>query len=347
LAKKPKSLYLIDGHALAYRTYFALTAAGGDSASRWVTRTGEPTAGTYGFTAVLFRILEQTKPDYLAVSFDVGRTFRDDLYADYKGTRARMPDDLAAQIERIREVVQAFNIPVLEAEGYEADDVLGTVARRAAAQGIHVVIVTGDRDLLQLADKRVRIQLAGQKMSEAKEYGPEEVKERYGLTPAQYIDFKALVGDKSDNIPGVAGVGEKTAAELLQQYGSLDKIYKNLEKVPPRFRTKLEAGRAAADLSRRLSAIVTDVEIAFDLEACAAPGLTGETLNFDRDRVAELFRVLEFRSLLSRLPAAGAAAPPPPQSVTGQMELFDERAPAAQSGGQARAQAAADRGPRP
>src|SRR3972149_74147 len=130
-----KTLYLIDGHALAYRTYFALTAAGTDT-SRWVTRAGEPTAGTYGFTAVLFNILEEKKPDYLAVSFDVGATFRDTLFPDYKGTRAKMPDDLATQLGRINEVVAAFNIPILTAEGFEADDVLGTVAKQAAAQRV-------------------------------------------------------------------------------------------------------------------------------------------------------------------------------------------------------------------
>src|SRR3990172_7617248 len=296
-----KTLYLIDGHALAYRTYFALAGAGTDT-SRWVTKAGEPTAGTYGFTAVLFRIIEQDQPDYLAVSFDVGATFRDDLYPEYKGTRAKVPDDLRSQIERMREVVAAFNIPILEAEGYEADDVLGTVAKQAAAQGVNVVIVTGDRDLLQLADKRIRIQLAGQKLSEAVLYGPDEVKEKYGLTPKQYIDFKALVGDKSDNIPGVSGVGEKTATELLQKYGSLDGGYApaHPDKVPARFKSKLEAGRDSAYLSRKLSTIVTDLDIDFDLEAC-------RTGAYDREQVVRLFQVLEFRSLLKRLPEGQAS----------------------------------------
>ncbi len=294
---KRKSLYLIDGHALAYRTYFALTGMGGGGdreASRWVTKSGEPTAGTYGFTSVLIKIMEQDRPDYLAVSFDTGRTFRDDLYAEYKGTRAKMPDELSVQIDRLYDVAAAFNIPILTAEGYEADDVLGTVARRAAAEGVDVKIVTGDRDLLQLADKRITINLAGQKLSEAVDYGPEEVKAKYGLTPRQYIDFKALDGDKSDNIPGVAGVGEKTAAELLQQYGSLDKIYKNLDKIPARFKNKLEAGKTQAYLSQKLSAIVTGVPVEFDLEACRAG-------NFDRERVVKLFQTLEFNSLLRRV----------------------------------------------
>ena len=215
---KRKKLYLIDGHALAYRAYFALTGAGADAA-RWTTRAGEPTAGVYGFTSVLLKLLQQDAPDYLAVSFDLGRTFRHERYPDYKGTREKMPDDLRTQIERIRELVAAFNIPIFTAEGYEADDVLGTVARRAAAQGVNVTIITGDRDLLQLADKHITINLAGHKLSEAEDYGPAEVQARYGLTPKVYIDFKALVGDKSDNIPGVAGVGEKTATELLQKYG--------------------------------------------------------------------------------------------------------------------------------
>src|SRR5574341_787777 len=312
---KRKSLYLIDGHALAYRTYFALTGAGSDP-NRWVTKSGEPTAGTYGFASVLLKIMEQDRPDYLAVSFDVGRTFRDDLYPDYKGTREKMPDDLQVQIERINELVAAFNIPILVAEGYEADDVLGTVAQKATKQGAEVKIVTGDRDLLQLADKHITINLAGQSLAEATDYGPEAVKAKYGLTPKQYIDFKALVGDKSDNIPGVSGVGEKTAAELLQKYGSLDSIYKHLDEIPARFKNKLEAGRDSAHLSRKLSTIVTDLDIDFDLEAC-------RTGAYDREQVVRLFQVLEFRSLLKRLPEGQSPVASSQKSeVGGQLGLF-------------------------
>ncbi|MGH2626028.1 MAG: 5'-3' exonuclease, partial [Anaerolineales bacterium] len=298
MAGSPR-LFLIDGHSLAYRTYFALTGAGGPE--RWLTRAGEPTAGTYGFTSVLLRLLEQESPDYLAVSFDTGRTFRDDLYPEYKATRDKSPEDLKAQLDRIRQVVSAFGIPILEAEGYEADDVLGTVARRAAELGVHTVILTGDRDLLQLAGPNTTIRLAGQKLSEAVDYGPEEVEARFGVTPAQFVDYKALVGDTSDNIPGVRGIGEKTALGLLQSYGSLEGIYGHLAEVPTRFRTRLADGRPSADLSRRLSAIATDVPLAFDLEACRGRA-------FDRDRVVELFRDLEFRSLLDRLPDAESPA---------------------------------------
>ncbi len=291
MASKPR-LYLIDGHALAYRTYFALAGVGGES--RWMTRAGEPTAGTYGFTSVLLRLLEQDNPEYLAVAFDKGPTFRDELYPEYKATREKMPEDLRAQIDRIRQVVDAFGIPIFEADNYEADDVLGTVARTAAAEGAEVTILTGDRDLLQLADEGVTIQLSGRRLSEAEKYGPKEVESKMGIRPDQIVDYKALVGDKSDNIPGVRGVGKKTAVALLQQYGTLDEIYAHIDEVAGRFQTKLREGKDDALLSRKLAAISTEVPVEFDLESC-------RTRQYDHDKVFELFRELEFRSLLSRL----------------------------------------------
>ena len=175
----PETLYLIDGHALAYRAFFALIASG----SRFQTRSGEPTAGIYGFTNVLLRILEQEKPKYLAVAFDTGKTFRNETYPEYKATRAKMPDDLVPQIVRIRQVVDAFNIPRLEMEGFEADDVLGTIARQAVAKGLGVKIITGDRDLLQLVDERIVVNLSGSKLSEAKDYTAATVKEESGRAP--------------------------------------------------------------------------------------------------------------------------------------------------------------------
>jgi len=201
----PPNLFLLDGHALAYRTYFALTR--GTGGERWVTRSGEPTAGVYGFASVLLRILEQERPDYLIVAFDTGRTFRDDLYQDYKGTRAKMPDDLVGQIERVRQLVDAFNIPRLEVEGFEADDVLGSLAKKAVALGLGVKIITGDRDLLQLVDERIIVSLPGKSLADSKDYLAADVVELLGVRPDQVVDFKALVGDKSDNIPGVPGVG--------------------------------------------------------------------------------------------------------------------------------------------
>src|SRR6266542_1849201 len=196
----PPTLYLIDGHALAYRMYFALTAGG--SSARWQTSKGEPTAGIYGFARELMRIIEQEKPEYIAVAFDVGKTFRDKIFPEYKGTR---------------EMVDAFNIPRLEMEGFEADDVLGSIARIANEQGLGVKIITGDRDLLQLVNERTTVYLAGDDQNYITD---EDVIKKLGVRPHQVVDYKALVGDKSDNIPGVPGIGEKTAAALIEKFGT-------------------------------------------------------------------------------------------------------------------------------
>jgi 5'-3' exonuclease len=196
----PPTLYLVDGHALAYRMYFAL-------------------------------------------AFDTGKTFRDDIYPEYKATRAKMPDDLRPQIERIRQLVDTFNIPRLEMEGYEADDVLGSAAKIAAGQGLGVKIVTGDRDLLQLVNQRTAVYLAGDDQNYITE---QDVFKKLGVRPDQVVDYKAIVGDKSDNIPGVAGVGEKTAIALLEKFGTLEGIYKNIEQVENRWKNKLEAGKESA-----------------------------------------------------------------------------------------------------
>ncbi len=291
----PPVLYLIDGHALAYRTYFALTSG---STGGFQTRSGEPTAGVFGFTSVLLRLLEQEHPEYLAVAFDTGRTFRDDLFSEYKGTRAKMPDELRSQIERIRELVDAFNIPRLELDGYEADDVLGSVARQAVQRGLGVKIITGDRDLLQLVDERIVVSLPGKSLSDSKDYFPSDVVEYLGVRPDQVVDYKALVGDKSDNIPGVAGIGEKTAAALLQSYETLDGVYAHLDELAAGVKKKLEAGREAAYLSQQLATIVTDLEVPLDLEQARPEA-------FDPEQVEALFRVLEFRTLMARLTALG------------------------------------------
>lgn len=288
----PPTLYLIDGHALAYRTYFALTRGG----SGFTTSTGEPTAGVFGFVSVLLRILEQDRPDFLAVAFDTGKTFRDDLFPDYKGTRAKMPDDLRPQIERIRQVVDVFNIPRLEVENYEADDVLGSVARQAVDQGYGVKIITGDRDLLQLVEDRIIVNLPGKSLSDARDFMPEDVKVYLGVRPDQVVDFKALVGDKSDNIPGVVGIGKKTATSLLASYNDLDGVYSHLEDLSPSVKKKLEVGRDNALLSKELAMIVTDLQVPLDLEQ-ARPQ------HIDPAQVEALFRELEFRSLMTRLSA--------------------------------------------
>ncbi|MCL4559320.1 MAG: DNA polymerase I [Chloroflexi bacterium] len=315
----PPTLYLIDGHGLAYRTYFALTAAtpGGE---RWHTTSGEPTAGVYGFASVLLRILEQERPEYLAVAFDTGKTFRDDLFPEYKATRAKMPDDLRVQMGRIRQLLDAFRIPRIELEGYEADDVLGTIARQAVAQGMGVKIITGDRDLLQLVDERIIVNLSGNKLSEAKDYLPENVAEHLGVRPDQVVDYKALVGDTSDNIPGVSGIGEKTAVDLLHKYANLDEIYAHMEELPGRARTRLEAGRESAYLSRNLALIRTDAPISLDIE-------TARIKEIDMPQVEALFRELEFRSLVARLTdmakSKGLQVAPASKAPTQQLSLFE------------------------
>jgi DNA polymerase-1 len=325
---KPPTLYLIDGHALAYRAYFALTGTG-SSASQWVTRSGETTAGTYGFTSVLLRLIEQDQPDYLVVCFDVGSTFRDTLYPAYKGTRAKMPDDLRSQLQRIRQVVQAFGVPIYERENYEADDLLGSLCQQAQAKGVQTLIFTGDRDLLQLVNDSVTVRLPGKSIGDASDYTSADVYAKFGVHPSQFVDYKALVGDTSDNIPGVAGIGEKTAQQLLQTYGSLDQIYANLPLIPSRWQSKLAAGQESAQLSRTLSAIVTDLDVTLDWEACRTPRLDNAS-NFDRAALVELFRELEFRSLLTKLqslavassPAVAEAPAPSPARQASQPLLF-------------------------
>jgi DNA polymerase-1 len=286
--------------------YFALTA--GSSSQRWQTSSGEPTAGIYGFARELVRILEKETPEYIAVAFDVGKTFRDDIFPEYKGTREKMPDDLRPQIDRIRQMVDAFHMPRLEMDGFEADDVLGTVARLAAEQGLGVKIITGDRDLLQLVNKRTAVYLAGDDQTYITD---EDVIKKLGVRPNQVVDYKAIVGDTSDNIPGVKGVGEKTAISLLEKFGTLDAIYANLDQVENRWKGKLEASKESAYMSYDLALIRTDLKIKFNLEDAKVKAFDGAALE-------EFFTTMEFRTLLGKVPAISsgmAASAPAPASI--------------------------------
>lgn len=293
----PPTLYLIDGHALAYRMYFALTA--GASSQRWQTSKGEPTAGVYGFARELVRILEQEKPEYLAVAFDVGKTFRDEIFPEYKGTREKMPDDLRPQIDRIRQMVDAFHIPRLELDGYEADDVLGSVAKIAEEKGLGVKIITGDRDLLQLVNERTAVYLAGDDQTYITDA---DVIKKLGVRADQVVDYKAIVGDTSDNIPGVKGVGEKTAISLLEKFGTLDAIYQNIDQVENRWKGKLESNKDAAYMSRDLARIVVDLKINIDLEHA-------KVKPFNPTALEEFFKEMEFRTLLGKVPAISGGTP--------------------------------------
>jgi len=307
----PPILYLIDGHALAYRTYFAITAGMSD---RMQTRSGEPTAGIFGFANVLMRLLEQEKPEYLAVAFDTGKTFRNELYPEYKATRAKMPDDLRPQIERIRQMIDTFHLPRLEMEGVEADDVLGSVATQAVEQGLGVKIITGDRDLLQLVNDRIIVSLPGSRLADSKNYSTADVKEYLGVDPEQVVDYKALVGDTSDNIPGVPGIGPKTAVSLLETYKTLDNLYQHIDEIPGKTGEKLRVGKESAYMSQELARIKKDVGVRLVLEEA-------RTDHLDIPAVENLFRDLEFRTLIPRLRMIAA---PLKQQETPQLSLFGE-----------------------
>ncbi len=311
----PETLYLIDGHALAYRMYFAMMGAGG---GKFTTRAGEPTGGTYGFSNSLVRLLEREKPEYLAVAFDIGKTFRDDLFPEYKGTREKMPDDLKEQIVRIKQIVDAFGFPRLEVEGFEADDVLGSVAKYAVEEGLGVKIITGDRDLLQLVEDRVIVNLPARKGGDTVDYDAQGVLDYWGLRPDQVVDYKALAGDSSDNIPGVPGVGDKTAKLLLDTYKDLDDIYAHIDEIPSRYQSKLISGKESAYLSYDLARIRTDVSVSIDLKLA-------KTTNINYSAVTDLFHALEFRSLVNRmlkLEYELKGENTPPSGPAGQMSLF-------------------------
>jgi DNA polymerase I len=295
--KSGKSLMLVDGHGLAYRAYHAMP----ESMS---TSSGEQTNAVFGFTSMLLDALRDHKPDYVIVSFDVGRTFRHDAFEEYKAHRAPMPDDLRTQIDRIYTVLGAMNIPIYSKDGFEADDVIGTIARVAGETCDEILIVTGDSDLLQLADGKAQILLPGRpRFSDFRLFDRDGVIKRYGFEPERIPEFKALVGDSSDNIPGVPGVGEKTAKNLMELYASLEELQQHLDDVkPPRAQNSLKENFDVALQGRELATIVRDVEIDLDLERCVVT-------DFDRDKVVEVFRELEFRTLLERLPEVDAAAP--------------------------------------
>lgn len=293
---KLKRFILVDGNALIYRAFHALPPL--------TTKSGELVNAVYGFTTLLLKAIHDIQPDYAAVTFDVGKTFRHEQYKEYKATRAKTPDELFNQFDRVKEVVRTLNIPIFTAQGFEADDVIGTLSVQAKQHNIETIIVTGDMDTLQLVNHLVKVYTARKSLTDTVLYDEEAVKDRYGLTPKEFVDFKALKGDNSDNIPGVAGIGEKTASTLIQAFGSLDKLYEFLEtkdlaeaptKITPRIKDILLAGKEQAYQSQYLSRIVCDVPVELDLKVA-------EVKDYDRQKAVALFQELEFRSLVSKLP---------------------------------------------
>lgn len=294
--KKPKRLILLDSNALIHRAYHALPPL--------TTKTGETVGAVYGFALTLLAVLEKFKPDYIAASFDLaGPTFRHEQYAEYKATRQKAPDDLYAQIPRVKELVTAFNIPIYEQEGFEADDCVGTIARQAETQGIETIIVIGDNDALQLVSPLVKVFSIRKGIKDLVLYDRAAVIEKYGFPPERIPDYKGLAGDASDNIPGVAGIGAKTATDLLKEYGTLEGVYGSLPEVKESVRKKLEADRESAFSSKDLGTIRTDVPVSFDAAACVAH-------DYEREKVAAMFREFGFWSLLKRLPGAADSQQP-------------------------------------
>ncbi|MGC8633397.1 MAG: DNA polymerase I [Candidatus Limnocylindrales bacterium] len=291
-------LMLLDANGLIYRGYFALIN------TPLTTSRGLLVNAVFGFWSIVLRGLQDVKPDYVICAFDLpGPTFRHEAFADYKATRQKMPDDLRDQFPRVRELVEAFRIPISELQGFEADDVIGTLSRQAEARDLLTTIVSGDLDMLQLVTDRTHVMTTRGGVQMTVTYDPEKVRERYGLAPAQMIDFKALKGDTTDNIPGIPGVGEKTASKLLQDFGSLDAVYQRLAEVKPEtLRSKLAEHRDQVMASRELVTIHRDLPLELRLDDARI----GE---YDRDEVLRLFREYEFRSLIERLPARTGEGP--------------------------------------
>jgi DNA polymerase I len=285
-----KRLVLVDGYGLAFRAFHALPMS-------LATAAGELTNATFGFSSMLLDVLRSHQPDCVLITFDVGKTFRHEKFEAYKAHRAPMPEEMRGQMARIREVIATMNIPIYEADGFEADDVIGTLARQAAEQGMLALVVTGDSDLLQLVDENVIAVLPGaQRFGEYRIFDRQAVIDRYGFGPERLAEYKALVGDKSDNIPGVPGIGEKTAKALIEQYSSLEELFEHIDEItPPRAKNALAANTDLALQCRELATIVRDVPVELEIDRCHVG-------DYNREQVVELFRSLEFRSLIQRLP---------------------------------------------
>lgn len=301
-----KRLVLIDGHAILHRAYHAFPTT-------LRTRKGELVNAVYGFTRMLLTVLKDLHPEYATVAFDLPvPTFRHKEYIGYQAQRPAMDRELAGQIDRVNQVVKALNIPIFAAAGFEADDVIGTLAFQARSlelktqsakrktksknSKVEVIIVTGDKDIMQLVGPRVEVYAPMRGFTEARLFGGKEVEELLGIKPEQIVDYKAMVGDPSDNYPGVPGIGPKTAVMLLKKFGTLEKIYKEIKKIEnKKLREKLISGKESAELSQKLATIVTNAPVKLNLKACRVK-------DYNPKAVQQLFQELEFRSLLSKLP---------------------------------------------
>jgi len=283
-----KKIVLIDGPSLVYRAFYALPTT-------LATKEGLITNAVYGFTSMLIRLLGDVKPDVLLVAFDKpGPTFRHEAFEDYKAHRPETPDDLKSQIPLVKEILEVLKIPLLEMAGFEADDILATLAKKGSEEKDEVIIVTADRDMLQLVNREVTVMSTRRGITDMKAYNPQNVTERFGLPPEKIPDMLGLKGDPSDNIPGVPGIGEKTAAKLIQEYGTIEKVLENIDQIPQRFQKALKQHKEQALLSKELATLIYDVPIEVNFDQYRV----GE---WEDEKVAELFSSLEFNTLLERL----------------------------------------------
>ncbi|WP_327140840.1 DNA polymerase I [Nocardia sp. NBC_01327] len=297
------TLLLLDGHSLAYRAFYALPA------ENFKTASGQTTNAVYGFTAMLINLLRDEKPTHVAAAFDVSRkTFRTEKFPEYKANRATTPDEFRGQVETTQEVLGAMGIPVMAIEGFEADDVIATLVTQAVPEGFRVLIVTGDRDALQLVNDNVTVLYPKKGVSELTRFTPAAVEAKYGLTPAQYPDFAALRGDPSDNLPGIPGVGEKTATKWINEYGDLENLVDKVDTVKGKVGDALRANLSSVVLNRQLTEMVKDVPLAY------TPDQLGMQ-PWDRDKIHRLFDELEFRVLRDRL--FDTLAPVEPEAESG------------------------------
>jgi len=281
-------LVVIDGNAILHRAYHALPPL--------TTRRGEPINAVYGLISMLLKVIADLKPEEIAICFDEKEpTFRKKEYKQYQAQRPQTANELSCQFEKARRVINAFGIPVYSKPGFEADDVIGTLASQSKED---VVIVTGDRDILQLVNSKVKVYMPISGMSEGKLMGKDEVVEKMGVVPELIPDYKALVGDPSDNYPGVPGIGPKTAINLLNEFGSVSGVYKNLKKISPKLSAKLEQGKDSAEMSHRLATIVKDVPVKLDEEAASR-------WDVDNKAVLDVFADFGFKTLTERVKKVG------------------------------------------
>jgi DNA polymerase-1 len=293
-SRDPKIFLLVDGNAIVHRAFHALPVA-------LTSPDGKPSNAVFGFARILISSLKQFKPTYAAVAFDTGKkTFRDDLFEQYKAKRTPAPQELYDQIPTVQKMLDALAIPHIGKEGFEADDVIGTLSHHISHEykDIEVIVLTGDGDTLQLVDRQTKVAMPQRGIQPPTLYNIAAVEGKYGLKPHQIIDYKALRGDSSDNIPGVAGIGEKTATNLLQEFGSVDEIYKNLDKIKSESTVnKLKKGKDMAYLSQKLATIICDVPFDFSLQKA-------KVHDYDAKKAAQFFNKLGMKSIVARLPGS-------------------------------------------